>query len=81
MVVRLLAADVALDTALDRRVVSRARDGVVILGRGVTVLRYPVWAMSAPSCHLGSSALVVCVSVVELPTASSVSGARVCYGY
>ena len=25
-----------------------ARDGVVILGRGVTVLRYYVWAMSAP---------------------------------
>ena len=33
-------ADVALATALDRRVVGRARDGVVILGRGVTVLRH-----------------------------------------
>ena len=51
-------ADVALATALDRRVVGRARDGVVILGRGVTVLRYHVWAMSATSCQLGSFRLV-----------------------
>ena len=42
----------ALDTALDRRVV--VHDGVVILGRGVTVLRYRVWAMSAPRVLLGS---------------------------
>ena len=66
-------ADVALATALDRRVVGRARDGVVILGRGVTVLRCHVWAMSAPWCHLGSFRLV--------PTASSLSGAPVYCGY
>ena len=49
----------ALDTALDRRVV--VHDGVVILGRGVTVLRYHVRAMSAPSCQLGSFHVVLLV--------------------
>ena len=60
-------ADVALLNALDRGVVIRARDGVVILGRGVTVLRYHVWAMSAPSWHLGSFRLVSLVLLVSYP--------------
>ena len=71
-------ADVALATALDRRVVGRARDGVVILGRGATVLRYQVLAMSVASCHLGSFRLVSLVLLVSYP---SLSGARVYCGY
>ena len=41
-------ADVALVTALDRRDIGCARDGVVILGHGATVLRHHVWEMSTP---------------------------------
>ena len=58
-------ANDALATALDRRVVGRARDG--ILGRGVTVLRYHVWAMSDASCHVGSFRLVSLVRLVSYP--------------
>ena len=72
----------ALDTPLDRCVV--LRDGVVILGRGVTVLRYHVWAMSAPRvlwAHFMLCLLCFGCAVGEPTTASSLSGARVHCGY
>ena len=72
-----LVAHRSFATALDRRVFGRARDGVVILGRGATVLRNRVWAMSAPSCHFGIISPCVMCAVGEPPTASSLSGARV----
>ena len=49
------------------------RDGVVILGRGVAVLRFHV----CPSCHLGSFTLVTCVLLVSYPQPPPFSEARV----
>ena len=74
-------ADVALVTALDRRDIGCARDGVVILGRGANRAPLPCLGDVHTIVSFGLISSCVTCAVGELPTASSLSGARVYCGY